>query len=115
MWSFPPSGRLCPGVTVRSLKVTGRQRRLSAGGSLAAFIPIERTPTSARSKPLALILGVAITAMGLGVATSGSVAAAPSWQTAFRDDFTGSGLPNPNNWLLTLGTSYPGGPANFGT
>ena len=70
---------------------------------------------SARSKPLALVLGVAITAMGLGVATSGSVAAAPSWQTTFRDDFNGSGLPNSNNWLLTLGTSYPGGPANFGT
>jgi len=70
---------------------------------------------SARSKPLAIIMGVAITALGLGVTTSGAAAAAPSWETTFRDDFNGSGLPNSANWLLTLGTSYPGGPATFGT
>ena len=71
---------------------------------------------SARSKPLAITMALAITAACMGVATSVPVAAAaPTWTTAFRDDFSGSGLPNPANWQLTLGTSYPGGPANFGT
>ena len=71
---------------------------------------------SARSKPLAIIMALAVSAIGLGVTTSGPVAAAaPAWETTFRDDFTGSGLPNPSNWLLTLGTSYPGGPEGFGT
>ena len=71
---------------------------------------------SARSKPLAIIISLAVSALGLGVVTSGPVAAAATtWETTFRDDFSGSGLPNPNNWLLTLGTSYPGGPEGFGT
>jgi hypothetical protein len=71
---------------------------------------------SARSKPLAITMALAITAVSMGVATSVPVAAAaPAWTTAFRDDFSGSGLPNPANWQMTLGTSYPGGPANFGT
>jgi len=71
---------------------------------------------SARSKPLALTLALSIIAISVGVATSVPVAAAaPAWTTTFRDDFSGSGLPDPANWLLTLGTSYPGGPANFGT
>ena len=116
IWSFPARGGLYPGVTVRSLKVTGWQRRLSAGGSLAAFIPIERTPMSARSKPLALVLGVAITAMGLGVATSGSVAAAPSLADHLPRRFQRQRAAE----LRTIGYSpsgrpIPGGPANFGT
>jgi len=62
------------------------------------------------------MVSIAIAAASLGVAASVPAAAAPpDWETTFRDDFTGSGLPNPANWLLTLGTSYPGGPANFGT
>jgi hypothetical protein len=81
-------------------------------------IHIEGTMMSARLTPIALALSVALAAVGLGVIASGSVsaaAAAPSWQTTFRDDFNGSGLPNSNNWLLTEGTSYPGGPEGFGT
>jgi len=73
---------------------------------------------SARLTPIALALSVAMATVGLGVIASGSVsaaAAAPSWETTFRDDFNGSGLPNSSNWLLTLGTSYPGGPEGFGT
>jgi len=70
----------------------------------------------AGAKPLVVIVALAITALGLGVLASGSVAAAaPTWQTTFRDDFSGSGLPNTDDWQLTLGTSYPGGPAAFGT
>ncbi len=71
---------------------------------------------SAISAPLALLVSVAITATGFVVLASSPVAAAaPSWETTFRDDFTGSGLPNPADWQLVLGTSYPGGPENFGT
>jgi beta-glucanase (GH16 family) len=71
---------------------------------------------SARSALLAVTMSIAIAAAGLGaVASSPVAAAAPSWETTFRDDFNGSGLPNPADWQLVLGTSYPGGPANFGT
>ncbi|MET0865035.1 MAG: family 16 glycosylhydrolase [Nakamurella sp.] len=74
---------------------------------------------SVRSAPIALALSVALAAVGLGVIASGSVSAAQaaptSWESTFRDDFNGSGLPNSSNWLLTLGTSYPGGPEGFGT
>lgn len=71
---------------------------------------------SARSKLTAVILAIALSAVGLGVSLSGPAAAtAPTWQTTFRDDFNGAGLPNSANWQLTLGTSYPGGPAAFGT
>jgi len=70
---------------------------------------------SVRSRPLALIIGIAISAATIGVASTSAVAAAPSWDTTFRDDFGGSGLPNAADWQLTLGTSYPGGPDAFGT
>ena len=53
--------------------------------------PRERTMMSARSKPLAITMALAITAVSMGVATSVPVAAAaPAWTTAFRDDFSGS-------------------------
>jgi hypothetical protein len=64
-----------------------------------------------------LLVGIAVAALGLGVASTNSVAAAttPTWQTTFRDNFDGTGLPNSKDWQLTLGTAYPGGPAAFGT
>ncbi len=80
-----------------------------------------------RSRPtvLAALAGLTLSAAGVGLAVTGSAAAAPvprttaaaapAWTTVFRDDFSGSGLPDPAKWLLTLGTSYPGGPAAFGT
>ena len=70
-----------------------------------------------RSKPVVLLVGIAVAALGLGVASTSSVAAAaaPTWQTTFRDNFDGSGLPNSTDWQFTLGTSYPGGPDAFGT
>src|SRR6478752_7148445 len=72
---------------------------------------------SLRYKPVVLLVGIAVAALGLGVASTSSAAAAvaPAWQTTFRDDFNGTGLPISTNWQLTLGTSYPGGPAAFGT
>ncbi|QES46736.1 1,3-beta-glucanase [Streptomyces venezuelae] len=41
----------------------------------------------------------------------------PGWTAVFQDDFNGpagSGV-NTADWQYTTGTSYPGGPANFGT
>lgn len=71
---------------------------------------------SVRFKLLALSLAAGITTVGFTVTSVATVAAAaPTWTTTFRDDFSGSGLPDPADWQLTLGTSYPGGPANFGT
>ena len=71
---------------------------------------------SVRFKLLALSLVAGVTAVGFTVTSVATVAsAAPTWTTTFRDDFSGSGLPDPADWQLTLGTSYPGGPANFGT
>jgi hypothetical protein len=39
------------------------------------------------------------------------------WSLAFSDDFNGQAgqLPSGQNWLFDLGTSYPGGAANWGT
>jgi hypothetical protein len=39
------------------------------------------------------------------------------WTRIFSDDFTGAAgqLPSSANWLFDLGTSYPGGAANWGT
>jgi hypothetical protein len=47
-------------------------------------------------------------------------AAVPSitgFTLTWSDDFAGSAnnLPNTNNWIVDVGTSYPGGPANWGT
>jgi beta-glucanase (GH16 family) len=46
-----------------------------------------------------------------------AVPAPPGWTLVWADDFNGaagSGV-NQTNWQYTTGTSYPGGPANFGT
>ncbi len=39
------------------------------------------------------------------------------WHRSFVDNFTGAQGErlDPNRWIYTTGTSYPGGPANFGT
>ncbi len=73
---------------------------------------------SLRLRSLAVRIGTVVAVVagsGAIVASVPAAAAGPAWQTVFRDDFTGSGRPDPNKWLLTVGTSYPGGPANFGT
>ncbi len=56
------------------------------------------------------VLGITVTAT-----TSTAAASTGVWTTTFRDDFSGTGLPNSADWLIDLGTSYPGGPAQFGT
>ncbi|WP_103944389.1 carbohydrate-binding protein [Thermomonospora echinospora] len=39
------------------------------------------------------------------------------WSLVWADDFTGSAgaLPSSDNWLISTGHNYPGGPANWGT
>lgn len=46
-----------------------------------------------------------------------AVPPAPGWNLLWSDDFTGAAntLPSSANWIIDTGTSYPGGPANWGT
>ncbi|HEX5997587.1 MAG TPA: carbohydrate-binding protein, partial [Jiangellales bacterium] len=47
-----------------------------------------------------------------------AIPATPSgWTLEWSDDFTGGAntLPSSANWIIDTGTSYPGGPANWGT
>lgn len=37
------------------------------------------------------------------------------WNLIWSDEFNGTGGINPEKWLYDTGTSYPGGPANWGT
>jgi beta-glucanase (GH16 family) len=75
----------------------------------------------ARWRLLAAMIGVVVLLVGGVVVAVGAGAAVPGppagWSVVFVDDFTGpagSGV-NTANWQYTTGTSYPGGPANFGT
>src|ERR1700738_1241738 len=66
----------------------------------------------------AVVLAAAGTA---AVATADAAASVPptpaGWTQLFADDFNGSAnsMVNTGNWLYDLGTSYPGGAANWGT
>jgi hypothetical protein len=71
-----------------------------------------------RRRLLTVVAVLATTIGGVAAAVpSAAVAAAPptptGWTQTFLDDFDGSTLSG--NWLHSEGTSYPGGPANFGT
>lgn len=46
-----------------------------------------------------------------------AVPSIPGFSLTWSDDFIGSAnsLPNTGNWIVDTGTSYPGGPANWGT
>ncbi|WP_027644420.1 carbohydrate-binding protein [Salinispora oceanensis] len=74
-----------------------------------------------RRKRLALALFTALTTTALaGVAVTASAAVptpAPGWSLVWSDDFDGAAgtLPSSANWIIDLGTSYPGGPPNWGT
>jgi beta-glucanase (GH16 family) len=60
----------------------------------------------------------AVTALaGAGVAARAAVPAQPGWNLVWSDDFTGAAntLPSSGNWIIDTGTSYPGGPPNWGT
>jgi beta-glucanase (GH16 family) len=56
-------------------------------------------------------------AAAVGLVLRGGVRAQGTWQLVWSDEFTGpanTGV-NTGNWLYDLGTSYPGGAANWGT
>ncbi|MEV8526793.1 glycoside hydrolase family 16 protein [Streptomyces sp. NPDC052000] len=83
-------------------------------------------PTPHRRSPAGRAVIAVLSALGLAAAAAAVVtlpasASAPpppaGWSTVFTDDFNGpagSGV-NTANWQYTTGTSYPGGPAGFGT
>ncbi|MFF0157336.1 glycoside hydrolase family 16 protein [Streptomyces sp. NPDC005263] len=79
-----------------------------------------------RRRPLRRALLAVVSTLGLAaaaatVASPSANASAPTppsgWTQVFLDDFVGSagtGV-NTSNWQYATGTSYPGGPANWGT
>ncbi|MFD6753221.1 carbohydrate-binding protein [Micromonospora gifhornensis] len=84
------------------------------------------TPAAAAAPParrqLLLALALLVTATtGLAGLTATADAAVPptpsGWNLVWSDDFTGAAgtLPSGSNWIIDTGTSYPGGPPNWGT
>lgn len=67
------------------------------------------------------VVGGVVAATASGWAVRSAPAAVPptppGWQLAWSDDFDGASgtLPSDSNWIFDIGTSYPGGPANWGT
>ncbi|WP_305789466.1 carbohydrate-binding protein [Symbioplanes lichenis] len=69
---------------------------------------------------LALAAGAAVLVAPLALAATADASLPPppsGWTQVWADDFTGSAgtLPSSANWIFDTGTSYPGGPANWGT
>jgi hypothetical protein len=69
-----------------------------------------------------LLAGAAVATLAASVVSAINATAAvpptPSgWSLVWSDDFTGANntLPSSANWIIDTGTSYPGGPANWGT
>jgi hypothetical protein len=87
-------------------------------------MPPNRSRTSgpgARRRGLVAAVLAAVLPAALLVVVHGASASAPppaaGWTTVFQDDFNGSAgsAPSSTNWQYDLGTSYPGGAANWGT
>ena len=74
-----------------------------------------------RSRLLPVALVTVLTAVSGFFLTVNANAVVPptptGWTLAFADDFNGANntLPSGANWIIDTGTSYPGGPANWGT
>ena len=80
-----------------------------------------RRPRPLRRALVAVVSTLGLAAAAAAVASPSADAAAPTppsgWTQVFLDDFTGTagtGV-NTSNWQYSTGTSYPGGPANWGT
>lgn len=64
---------------------------------------------------LAALTAFSAVAVPLTLQAEASTPPTPAgWTQMFNEDFTGGGL-NTGTWRYDIGTSYPGGPANFGT
>ncbi|MEU6021695.1 carbohydrate-binding protein [Micromonospora sp. NPDC047134] len=79
-------------------------------------------PALPARRRLSLAMALLITATtGLAGLTATADAAVPpppsGWSLVWSDDFTGAAgtLPSASNWIIDTGTSYPGGPPNWGT
>ncbi|MFC3501094.1 carbohydrate-binding protein [Micromonospora krabiensis] len=77
-------------------------------------------PPSRRRFRLALALLAAATTVLAGATVTAQAAVPPppsGWSLVWSDDFTGAAntLPSSANWIIDTGTSYPGGPPNWGT
>ncbi|MEU8297806.1 carbohydrate-binding protein [Micromonospora sp. NPDC048909] len=77
-------------------------------------------PSARRRLRLAFaLLATATTALaGITMTAHAAVPPPPSgWSLVWSDDFTGAAgtLPSSANWIIDTGTSYPGGPPNWGT
>lgn len=85
-----------------------RRRRWRAAAAAVALVPALFAVIQAGQDAVAAV----------PAAVPSAVPAPPAgWSTVFSDDFTGAagtGL-NTTRWLYDLGTSYPGGAANWGT
>ncbi|MCX4987384.1 MULTISPECIES: glycoside hydrolase family 16 protein [unclassified Streptomyces] len=81
--------------------------------------PVRRGPL--RRVLIAVLSTLSLAAVAATAATLPANASAPTppsgWSQVFLDDFNGSAGTGVNtaNWQYTTGTSYPGGPAGFGT
>jgi beta-glucanase (GH16 family) len=81
------------------------------------------TPTTRTATRALLAAASTLVLVTASIATSAwhANAAAPpppaGWSAVWTDDFTGPAntLPSAANWIIDTGTSYPGGPPNWGT
>ncbi|MDQ1289384.1 MAG: hypothetical protein QG622_2950 [Actinomycetota bacterium] len=99
-------------------------RRVTKGCVTMSDHPAHRPRPRSRRVVTGVVAGTALGLTGLlGVTMTASVsgAATPAtpagWKTVWSDDFAGASgsLPSSSNWLFDIGTSYPGGAANWGT
>jgi carbohydrate binding protein with CBM6 domain/glycosyl hydrolase family 16 len=73
-----------------------------------------------RTRLLAVASATLTVAGSVALAVNADAALPPppsGWTQVWADDFTGAAnsLPSSSNWIIDLGTSYPGGPAQWGT
>ncbi|MDQ0936889.1 glycoside hydrolase family 16 protein [Streptomyces turgidiscabies] len=89
--------------------------RDTSGTSLASGPPVGRGPLRRVLVAVGAVLSLA--AAAVTVAQADAPAPPTGWTQVFLDDFNGTagtGV-NTGNWQYATGTSYPGGPANWGT
>ncbi len=72
-----------------------------------------------RTSIFVAVAGVTSVVAALAAVSTAQAALPPTpsgWTQVFADDFTGAANTLPGgNWIIDTGTSYPGGPANWGT
>jgi beta-glucanase (GH16 family) len=74
-----------------------------------------RTKKIFRILNLVFLAGLAVSLLGIPTGISAQPNDAPAWKLFWSDEFNGTGGIDPSRWLCDTGTSYPGGPANWGT